>query len=134
MSRYGAPAQSQTQLVVAHILEDCRRLIPDLVKSPRASVLEFSIKIRNGTIDTMNIDNWDECFAPVHHVNSGEPDQQLNRMEAWLMKFLPTKLVNTFHGTVVTLVTVKEQSVAFAFRVHRQRLYTWREDGTANVK
>lgn len=132
MARYGAAPAAQTQEITASIMEGLRLTVPQLMSATRAFGIRYVITIRNGTADRMDQFTWDEWSKPIHHVNAGECQAQLRKIEGMLLRDLPTKIGDrNMHGEVHLTVTVKNQTVAFSTEQKRQRLFTWRQDGTS---
>jgi len=131
MPRASAPSLAQAQVVTADLVTTLRDLLPVLLQSPRAWAIRYQVRIRNGTVDRRNSKIWDDSLDDVPFRDGEDVDVAMQRIEGMFLKFLPRYLGNGTNGEAEILVTIKDKRVAFATALERQRLFTWKADGTS---
>lgn len=113
------------ETVVSEILNSLRKNLSTFSPVKRAFAFDYTITIRDGIAQMWTMDTWDECRAPVHHVESGEITIKCKEVESILIHSLKERLVHNFHGHISMTITLKENTLAYSCLVRVQRKYDW---------
>lgn len=115
--------QDQSLEVVKNIEEALSHTIPDLAHDKRAFCYEFAIHIRDGRVNQVDTDTWDESFKEVPITDPQSIDIGLKKLLSWLLRDLTQRTQQGYHGMVFLRVSVKQAELSFSTLVRRQRRY-----------
>lgn len=86
---------------------------------------ECSVQIRDGLVQHVDHACWEEQ-------TSGEPvqrpemlDDLIKQSELWVLRALPAKLVQGFHGKVGVYLYIERGVFHLVFKLMQQRRYEW---------
>lgn len=120
-------AVEMTQFVVHQVIGFLRNELPARLERGRTCEYEILITIRDGIVQLSDVQftaNDDKPCAPRDDIDLA---LFLRRVEGWLLRCLPSRMVIGFHGRVGAVILLNDEGeLELCHRLGSQNKYTWR--------
>lgn len=100
-------------------------MVPRVQHAGRDLHFEVTINIRDGLVQCVDFSCWEEQLV-AHDVQRPDAlDELIKHCELWVLRALPPKLVQGYHGKVGVHLYLERGTYHLEFRIMQQRRYDW---------